>query len=201
VPPEEVVKRAIPLAKALHFTKRMNTEFSALSGGEKQAFVIMRALIHQPKLVFLDEPSKSLDPMTSKLMQQVIRNYVRRYGTTVILTTHNMREAEELCDRFAYISHGKIKFLGTPDQFKKQLVVDNIIIVHSKLENRVIDKILHLPNVKSVENNTYTKVISSDSTYTLPALVKLLESEKIRVKITTKEPSVEDVFIAMTSKQ
>ncbi len=201
VPVKTAGSRARALAKEFGFSKKLDRDFSALSGGEKQAVVIMRALLHRPRLCFFDEPSKSLDPVTARDMRATIRSYVSRYGMTALVTTHNMREAEELCDRIAFLKEGKIRFVGTPDQFRKSLAVHDIIVVHDRLGDAAVKEILRLPRVKGVEVTTYTEVLSEDSTYTLPALVKFMEKNGIRAKITTKAPSVEDAFIEFSNRR
>ncbi|MEM3212323.1 MAG: ABC transporter ATP-binding protein [Candidatus Micrarchaeaceae archaeon] len=201
IPADVARRRALSLARMFNFSGKLNRDFSALSGGEKQVVVVMRALLHRPRLCFFDEPSKSLDPLTARRMRAVIRDYVSKYNMTAILTTHNMREAEEICDRIAFIKGGKIKFVGTPDQFKKRLSVHDIIVVHEKLGKDLIRNVLRLPRVRGVEVNVNTEILSEDSIYTLPALVKMMERLGIRAKITTKAPSVEDAFIEFSRRR
>jgi ABC-2 type transport system ATP-binding protein len=83
----------------------------------------MRAIIHNPQVCFLDEPSKSLDPMTGRRARTYLKKYAQDHGMTLVITTHNMLEAEEVCDRLALIDHGTVKFIGTSSEFKKRVTV------------------------------------------------------------------------------
>ncbi len=100
---------------------RARSKYKELSGGQKQRFSIATTLIHQPKIVFLDEPTTGLDPQARRNLWELIRN-IREKGNTVMLTTHYMDEAENLCDRVAILNRGKIITLDTPDKLIDQLV-------------------------------------------------------------------------------
>ncbi|MBP6430935.1 MAG: ABC transporter ATP-binding protein [Ferruginibacter sp.] len=111
----------------LHFLKLVNLEdkaknkFKELSGGQKQRFSIATTLINKPKIIFLDEPTTGLDPQARRNLWDLIRN-IRKQGTTVIITTHYMDEAEQLCDRIAIMDEGKIIALNSPDKLIDELV-------------------------------------------------------------------------------
>ena len=100
---------------------RSRSKFKQLSGGQKQRFSIATTLINRPKIIFLDEPTTGLDPQARRSLWQMIKE-IRALGTTVILTTHYMDEAEELCDRVAIIDSGRIIALDSPDRLIDQLV-------------------------------------------------------------------------------
>jgi len=100
---------------------KAKAKFKELSGGQKQRFSIATTLINQPKIIFLDEPTTGLDPQARRNLWDLIRN-VRNEGATVVITTHYMDEAEQLCDRVAVMESGKIIALDTPDALIDQLV-------------------------------------------------------------------------------
>ena len=100
---------------------KAKAKFKELSGGQKQRFSIATTLINQPKIIFLDEPTTGLDPQARRNLWDLIRN-VRDEGATVVITTHYMDEAEQLCDRVAVMEAGKIIALDTPDALIDQLV-------------------------------------------------------------------------------
>jgi len=100
---------------------KSKNKFKQLSGGQKQRFSIATTLINQPKIVFLDEPTTGLDPQARRNLWDLILD-IKSKGTTIVLTTHYMDEAEELCDRIAIIDTGKIVEIKTPDQFIDDLV-------------------------------------------------------------------------------
>lgn len=114
VDPMEILQKVALVDKA-------KAKFKELSGGQKQRFSIATTLINQPKIVFLDEPTTGLDPQARRNLWDLIRD-IRSKGTTVVITTHYMDEAEQLCDRVAIVEHGKIIALDTPDGLIDQLV-------------------------------------------------------------------------------
>ena len=109
------------LLKMVNLEDRANTIFKDLSGGQKQRFAVATTLINKPRIIFLDEPSTGLDPQARRNLWDMIRA-IRAKGTTVIITTHYMEEAEYLCDRVAIMDLGRIIALDAPDQLIDQLI-------------------------------------------------------------------------------
>jgi len=109
------------LLKSVDLQDKVKSKFKELSGGQKQRFSIATTIINKPKIIFLDEPTTGLDPQARRNLWDLIKK-LRNEGTTVVITTHYMDEAEELCDRVAIIDAGKIMTLNTPDQ-----LIDNLI--------------------------------------------------------------------------
>lgn len=105
----------------VNLTDKANNKYKELSGGQKQRFSIASTLINQPKIIFLDEPTTGLDPQARRNLWDLIKS-LKANGTTIVITTHYMDEAEELCDRIAIIDSGKIISLDTPDAMIDQLV-------------------------------------------------------------------------------
>jgi ABC-2 type transport system ATP-binding protein len=111
-------ERALSLLEKFKLTDRGNQMVRGFSGGMMQRLSIARAMMHDPQVLFLDEPSAGLDPQTRILLWEIIREY-NRAGKTVLLTTHNMEEADALCQRLAIIDHGRVIALGTPSDLKQ----------------------------------------------------------------------------------
>ena len=109
------------LLKLVNLTDKAKAKFKDLSGGQKQRFSIATTIINKPKIVFLDEPTTGLDPQARRNLWDLIKN-IRAQGTTVIITTHYMDEAEQLCDRIAIIDEGRIISLDSPDKMIDDLV-------------------------------------------------------------------------------
>ena len=109
------------LLQLVNLTDKAKNKFKELSGGQKQRFSIATTLINKPKIIFLDEPTTGLDPQARRNLWDLIKN-IRAQGTTVILTTHYMDEAEQLCDRIAIMDEGKIISLDSPDKMIDDLV-------------------------------------------------------------------------------
>jgi ABC-2 type transport system ATP-binding protein len=112
---------AYALLDSVNLRDKAKSKFKELSGGQKQRFSIATTLINKPKIIFLDEPTTGLDPQARRNLWDLIRD-IRQQGTTVIITTHYMDEAEVLCDRVAIVDSGKIIALATPDQLIDELV-------------------------------------------------------------------------------
>src|SRR4029450_7413426 len=113
IDPDEAIRR-------LSLQEKANTWFVRLSGGQKQRLAVACALVGNPQLLFLDEPTTGLDPQSRRDLWEVIRGF-RARGRTVLLTTHYMDEAERLCDRVAVVDHGRIIALGSPAKLIAQL--------------------------------------------------------------------------------
>jgi len=112
---------AIELLKVVNLTDKAKSKYKEMSGGQKQRFSIATTLINKPKIIFLDEPTTGLDPQARRNLWDLIKN-IRNQGTTVIITTHYMDEAEQLCDRIAIMDEGKIISLDSPDKMIDDLV-------------------------------------------------------------------------------
>jgi len=109
------------LLKLVNLTDKAKNKFKELSGGQKQRFSIATTLINKPKIIFLDEPTTGLDPQARRSLWELIKT-IRAEGTTVIITTHYMDEAEQLCERIAIMDEGKIIALDTPDKLIDDLL-------------------------------------------------------------------------------
>jgi ABC-2 type transport system ATP-binding protein len=184
------------ISKKIGFSRKLNSEFSTLSGGEKQALIIMRALVHKPRLCFLDEPSKSLDPVTAKKFRAFLKDFVRKEKITTIVTTHNMSEAEEICDRIVLINKGKIKFIGTPLEFKNIMNYTDKITLDTRLNKLLIAKLKKIPSIVKIKKTTKSTVIYTNKVnLSLLALTSILKNEKLEPKMTVKSATVEDAFV------
>jgi ABC-2 type transport system ATP-binding protein len=117
LPSHERAKRAEALLERFKLTDRADQMVRGFSGGMMQRLSIARAMMHDPQVLFLDEPSAGLDPQTRLLLWEIVREY-NHSGKTILLTTHNMEEADALCKRLAIIDHGRVIALGTPQELK-----------------------------------------------------------------------------------
>lgn len=184
------------IASAIGFDSKLDRHFIALSGGEKQTVIVMRAIIHNPEVCFLDEPSKSLDPVTARRVRSFLKDYARKNGITICLTTHNMLEVEEVCDRIAFINRGKLAFTGTPIEFKKRAVMKEVIeISTSKLEDSVEYRLLKVHGVSNiVYHNNVTRLYCEDAFNVLPEILSVMKEAGFKAPVRIAEPSLEDAF-------
>jgi len=172
---------------------------SQLSGGQQQRMALVLAVCNDPQIVILDEPTTGLDPQARRAVWEIVRE-LRGEGRTVLLTTHYMEEAQELCSRIAIIDRGEVIALDTPGGLINSLKADNLIStsVHFP-EGEVQD----IPGVTSVRwDGGRLLVSSSDAQETTFGLQKLaFEHHQVLTDLTVKQPDLEDVFIALTGRK
>ena len=169
-----------------------------LSGGTKQRLALACALVSDPEILFLDEPTTGLDPKARTKVWDVVEGFKLR-GGTVILTTHYMEEAARLCNRVAIMDHGRFLAIGTPSELVASLGAREIIEFRTQGVLEAAD-LQGLPGVKTVEMKNegfILKVFSIDQT--LPALLSAVEKRRIRLNhLLTRHATLEDVFMSMT---
>ena len=172
------------------------------SGGMKRRLEIGRGLIHEPKVLFLDEPTVGLDPQTRRHIWEYIKKLNESTKTTLILTTHYIEEADFLCNRVAFIDHGKLVALDTPGALKDKLGGD-VISLKAKTGADALEKRLKSTSwVKTISRHDETIDITvEEGEKKIPSLVKIAEKIKIQIdSVSLHKPSLEDVFIRYTGK-
>ena len=196
---KERVKEALKIVELEEFANKLVQTYS---GGMKRRLEIARALVHQPKVLFLDEPTLGLDAQTRRKIWEYIKKLNKEKGVTIILTTHYMEEADFLADRVAIIDFGKIVALDTPENLKNLLGGDVISIEVDNWQNakKVFEK---LPWVKKLnhENGTFYLQVEKGEEK-IPLLIKVDEKEAgFQIKsINLRKPTLEDVFLYFTGK-
>lgn len=158
-------------------TKQKKKRVSKLSSGMKQRVLLARAIIHEPTLLFLDEPTANLDPTTSKMIHQRLTE-MNDKGTTIFITTHDMEEATTLCDRVAFLVNGEIKLIGNPNQLRFQYAKPELNIITTQEEQ------LTLP-----QNETTGEYIKT-----------LLTQQQLKY-IASDLPSLGDIFLNITGEE
>ena len=185
--------------------EKANAWVGKLSGGQKQRLAVASALVGDPELLFLDEPTTGLDPQSRRQLWEIIRG-IRSAGRTVLITTHYMDEAERLCDRVAIVDLGKIIALGTPQELIATLGGEHVIEFsvegrhHPPLAAR--GELAELPGVTGVgEENGHTHLAVTEPHVALPALLARLASWECPLKsLTTRHASLEDVFVKLAGR-
>lgn len=172
------------------------------SGGMKRRLEIARGLMHKPKILFLDEPTIGLDPQTRRKIWDYIVKLNKEHNTTIILTTHYIEEADFLCNRVAFVDHGKIVAMGTPMKLKSDLDGDIVTLRVNKDVDRSVfsKKEKWILAVDKPEPNTF-KLTVQEGEKRIPALVDICEANELVVEsVNLHKPSLEDVFIHFTGK-
>jgi ABC-2 type transport system ATP-binding protein len=175
---------------------------SQLSGGLAQRLQIARAIAHRPKVLFLDEPSAGLDPQSRIAMWDAVRG-LREQGITVVLTTHYMEEADELCDRVAIIDHGKILVEDTPAALKGSLGAQKVYALDLASHDRtaaLIGQLQQMQGVRGVEPTPGgIRILADNADGLLPEIVRASNPYGLR-DLTMTETSLETVFIRLTGR-
>ncbi len=195
--PRAAWQERIPqLLQLIGLEKRADDACRTFSGGMRRRLELIRGLLHRPEVLFLDEPTIGLDPQTRATMWEYIRTIAKEHGTTVILTTHYMDEAELVCDRIGIIDNGKMIALGTPGELKGRLGGD---LVRLRLDGPVPPRLHEHPFIKRVvtaEDGLVT-ITLADAQHNLPALIRQLPGI---VSIEVRTPTLNDVFISLTGR-
>jgi ABC-2 type transport system ATP-binding protein len=199
----ERTARADALLDRFKLTDRADQMVRGFSGGMMQRLSIARAMMHDPQVLFLDEPSAGLDPQTRLLLWEIIREY-NKSGKTVLLTTHNMEEADALCQRLAIVDHGRIIALGTPKELKASVPGGYLVRVRFGQQSpELLERLKTLAGVREVratENNgadVYAdrggSLVSEVANLALGANVELCD-------VHISEPSLENLFLHHTGR-
>jgi ABC-2 type transport system ATP-binding protein len=180
---------------------RASAMVSDLSGGQHKRLSISLALVNDPKIVFLDEPTTGLDPQARRRIWEIIEG-LRDQDKTVVVTTHYIEEAEYLCDRVAVMDHGKIIALGTPDALIDEHVSDSIITfrLSGPVEVKIIEAILGVKNA-DLRNGEYL-VSTAIPQETLVGIFAMAHEQQVKaVDINMKRATLEDVFLKITGRR
>jgi ABC-2 type transport system ATP-binding protein len=196
--PEDVMR-------AVSLEEKRNAFYERLSGGQKQRLAVACALVGDPELVFLDEPTTGLDPQSRLQLWDVVQEF-RRTGRTVLLTTHYMDEAERLCDRVGVVDHGKLIALGTPRELIASLGGQDVIEVTVEgglaVDEAARAKLHALDGVRGVRGLPDGFALAVEPLHVaLPALVDHVRTAGLQVgRLTTRHATLEDVFVSLTGR-
>jgi ABC-2 type transport system ATP-binding protein len=184
--------------------EKANAWVRDLSGGQRQRLAVATALVGEPELLFLDEPTTGLDPQARRRLWEVIRD-LRERGRTVLITTHYMDEAEKLCDRVAVIDHGKVIAEGSPNQLISQLGGEHVIEFSlEKTDGHRIElsDFLKLPPViHGVQEAEGFLLTVAQPHIAIPAVLEFLDGRQAKLNsLTTRHANLEDVFVSLTGR-
>lgn len=171
-----------------------------LSGGMAQRLQVARAIAHHPAILFLDEPTAGLDPQSRIALWQTVQD-LRSGGTTILLTTHYMEEADQLCDRVAIIDHGNILVCDTPAMLKRTVGADTVIELRFDEQHEGLrERLVSLPGVDDVEaTETGLRVMAKQADGLLPRIVEAAQPCHLR-DVSVTEATLETVFIRLTGR-
>ena len=181
--------------------EKRDARVGKLSGGQKQRLAVACALVGDPDILFLDEPTTGLDPQSRLQLWEVVARF-RRKGGTVLLTTHYMEEAERLCDRVAIVDHGHLIALGTPKELIAKLEAPNIIEFRSE-PSLTADAMRDLPGCHGCSPRGDAWQLRVDSlAEAVPQLIALVEKRGAKlVSLSTHAATLEDLFVSLTGRE
>ncbi len=193
--PEEAIAR-------VSLEDKSNAWIKTLSGGQKQRLAVALAIVGDPQILFLDEPTTGLDPQSRRQLWEIIHAF-RKSGRTIMLTTHYMDEAERLCDRVAVVDHGKVIALGSPKELISQLGGEHVVDFALSDGAAIADEELkQVASVNAVRTDAGTFSLSvSEPHLAIPSLLSLLQSRGCELStLTTRHATLEDVFVSLTGR-
>ena len=185
-------------------TERAKAEVMAISGGMAKRLQVARALLHEPSVLFLDEPTAGLDPQSRLALWEILRK-LHNEGQTILLTTHYMEEADTICDRLAIMDHGRILAINTPKGLKESVGADSIVTISATGNLDSLAQLLQ----KRIEGATRSQRVDNiiklhikGTTGVLPKVVFIAEQEGFNITdLSVSEPTLETVFINLTGKE
>ncbi len=207
IPRRVANKRIDSLLKVMGMEDKKNVKVRTLSTGMRQKTNMIRGFMTDPSLIFLDEPTLGLDVNASRMIRDFIKNWLRnKPSRTVLLTTHYMMEADELCDRVAIINEGKLLACDTPENLKRLIKKESAL----KLEIRQVDNVKVFENIKGVRNFTHDhninagvtklKFILDDEAIVSDIVAAVPKSGSKIISVEKTEPTLEDVFVSLVGR-
>jgi ABC-2 type transport system ATP-binding protein len=194
-------ERAAELVDMLELEGAADRKVGTYSGGQKRRLDIGLGLVHQPQLLFLDEPTTGLDPQSRARVWEEVRKMHER-GVTVFLTTHYLDEADALCDRVAIIDHGKIVAAGTPEELKRAVAGDVVTFSIAGDQQRALDVVKDQPFVREAKlENGFVLLYVDRGEVAMPDILRLLEGADLQlITVELHRPSLDDVFLRQTGR-
>jgi len=195
--------RADSLLEKFKLTDRGNQMVRGFSGGMMQRLSIARAMMHDPQVLFLDEPSAGLDPQTRILLWEIIREY-NQAGKTILLTTHNMEEADALCQRLAIVDHGRIIAQGTPKELKAS--IPGGFLIRLRFGNQTPDLLQRLQSLAGVRevrsaDSSGADVYADRGGSLIPEVAAMASATGAELSdVHISEPSLENLFLHHTGR-
>jgi len=203
IPRKERLEKINELLKVVGLADRAKIRVAGYSGGMKRRLEIVRALVSDPQILFLDEPTTGLDPQARAAVLEYVQRIHKDHGITLVITTHYLDEAENLCDRLAIVDHGKIVAEGTPTELKRKISGGDIVEADfSSLPDnalKALEKADFVLGVKKRDGGL--TILVKNGAEAVPKIVSLIDSNggKLRT-ITLRELTLDDVFLEVTGR-
>lgn len=197
IPRKEKKERITRMLELVQLLDRRNSRVGTFSGGMKRRLALGRALLHDPQLIYLDEPTLGVDVQARRAIWDYILS-LREQGKTVLITTNYLEEAQALCDHLAIIDHGKLIAVDTPDHLK-QTYGGSVIEIETARPSNAVAEIRVLEGVKEVaQEHTHLKITTQGVSNIVPQVINILSQEGEMRDIAVREPNLDEIFLRLT---
>ncbi len=204
--PQEKAKRIRELLEFFDLWERRNDKVATFSKGMKQKLAIARALVHNPPILFLDEPTAGLDPESAKEVRDLMKMLSRREKHTILLCTHHLEDAERLCSRVMIINKGKSVVVGTPDELRNRIArKPSVQIDLKKVDPKIIEaarRVSHVEQVDVDESSSSIRIVLDDASEGTPAVVKsIVDAGGLVIGVYVHRPSLEEAYLKLIKEE
>ena len=204
--PQEKAKRIRELLEFFDLFERRNDKVATFSKGMKQKLAIARALVHNPPILFLDEPTAGLDPESAKEVRDLMKILSRREKHTILLCTHHLEDAERLCSRVMIINKGKSVVVGTPDELRNRIARKPSVQINlKKVDPKIIEAARRVSHVKQVdvdESASSIRIVLDDASEGTPAVVKsIVDAGGLVSGVHVLRPSLEEAYLKLIKEE
>lgn len=195
-------KRIRELLEPLDLYERRGEPIGRWSRGMKQKLAVARTLMHRPELVFLDEPTAGLDPVASSALREDLERLVRQEGVTIFLTTHNLAEAEKLCDQVGVINHGHLLAVGSPSDLRSKTSAPRLYVTGDGITSQVVEDVKRSTLVNKIQSQNGKLVMDLNDLSRSHEIVAKLVGAGVQIDEVRKEKAdLEDVFLRLVEEE
>ncbi len=193
--------RTQQLLAPLDLYERRREPIGRWSRGMKQKLAVARTLMHRPNLIFLDEPTAGLDPVASAALREDLKSLAQREGVTIFLTTHNLADAEKLCDQVGVINHGQLLAVGSPEELRSSTSAPRLYLT-GKFSQRAIEEVRVNPLVKKMEEDNNRLVLDlTDLSRSHEIVALLVRSDAELDEVRKEKADLEEVFLSLVEEE
>ncbi|HZU70314.1 MAG TPA: ATP-binding cassette domain-containing protein [Ktedonobacteraceae bacterium] len=197
IPRKEKRERITKMLELVQLLDRKNSRVSTFSGGMKRRLALARALLQDPQLIYLDEPTLGVDVQSRRAIWDYILS-LREQGKTVLITTNYLEEAQVLCDRLAIIDHGKLIAVDTPEDLKRNYG-GSVIELETTQPGNVVAELRALPGVQEViQDGTHLKISTRGASNIVPQIINVISRDGELKDIAVREPNLDEIFLRLT---
>lgn len=200
---DKVNQRVDAILAQFNLSDRADEKVGGYSKGMKQRLALARAFLHEPEILFLDEPTAGLDPIASRQVNDAILELSHHQKRTVILATHNLHDAQQLCDRIAILEHGKLMLVGNPTELARETVQTREVVFHINPAQLDVAQPILAHHADALTTNTEGLINASNLLFdNIPQIIHELSQADVMIyQVTPQQPTLEDVYFGLHKEQ